>query len=101
MEPVDVGIELRSVNAPHPTPPDLHGWEVSGAHEGIDLRHAHVEVCGDIFERQQARFDARRPASFLGLFYNGRHGFRITLDGRGFMALSLFKTVWTSVGEPA
>lgn len=94
MKPVDVGVELRSIDPPHAAPSDLHGRELTGSNEGIDLRDAHIQVCGDIFQSKQARLDTGSQASFFGLFHYWRHGCRIPLDGPRGMVLRRFTGVW-------
>lgn len=96
MQPVDVGVQLCSVDAPHATPSDLHCREITRSNKGIDLRHAHVEVRGDVLQSKQAWLDARSPASFLRFLHDRWHDLRITLSSHCFLALSPFSDVWTT-----
>lgn len=57
MEPVDVGLELFDIDAPHAPAPDLDGRKLPGSHDRIDLGDADTEVGGDVFESEEARLD--------------------------------------------
>jgi hypothetical protein len=70
MEPLDIGLELPSIDPPDASAADLDRRKVARSDERIDLGHAHVEVIGDIFERHEPRFgsQARRESS-TGVFH--------------------------------
>ncbi len=46
VHPVDVGLELLLVDAPHSATPDLYRGKVPAAHQRIDLLDANAEVLG-------------------------------------------------------
>lgn len=72
VQPLDVVLELLTVDPPHTATPDLDGRQLARAHQRVDLRDAHAEIGGDIFEREQARLDAgRAPTSFGSLMRIG------------------------------
>src|SRR6266568_7673311 len=65
---LDVVLELLAVDPPHPAPSELDRRELTTAYQGVDLRDPHIEDRRDVFERIEARLDARRwhTASWSG-----------------------------------
>src|SRR6266566_1760294 len=53
-------LELLAVDPPHPAPSELDRRELTTAYQGVDLRDPHIEDRRDVFERIEARLDARR-----------------------------------------
>jgi hypothetical protein len=92
VEAFDVGLELRLVDPPHASAPDLDGRKLAGANERVDLRNAHAQVGRDVLEREETRLDGRPvPAA-------SRAGFRAHLAKiapckREFLDLTLFANV--------
>ena len=90
VKPLDIGLELLSIDPPHTPAPDLDGRKLPGSDKRVDLRNAHAQIGGDVFERQETGLD-------LGTRLFGRrlpwHGLRITADRDGYMDLALFADV--------
>jgi hypothetical protein len=61
VESVDVGVQLPLVDPPNSSPTELYRRELPGPDEGIDLRGAHAEIGGDVFESEEARLYAGGP----------------------------------------
>jgi hypothetical protein len=96
VQSVDVSLETLTVYPPYPTTSDLHGGQVAGAHEGVNLSDADRQVDRNILELQETWLD---PVPFRrrGIFHveaslAARCGF--------FRNLAVFGPPLTLVGVP-
>jgi len=67
MQSLDVTLELLSIHTPDTPPADLYCREAAASNQRINLRNAHAQVGGDVFESQKARFHPRTGGTALGL----------------------------------
>jgi hypothetical protein len=58
VKPVDVAVQFPLVDPPNAASAELYGGELAGPHEGIDLRGAHAEIGGDVFESEETGLNA-------------------------------------------
>lgn len=65
VKPRDVTLELFPVDAPHTSAADLYGGETPASNERVDLRHADVEVSGNVLECEKSGFDGRFTRSLV------------------------------------
>jgi hypothetical protein len=90
VKPIDVGVQLPLVDAPNTTSTELYRRKLPGPNEGIDLRGAHAEIGGDVFESQEAGFDAPRPiASMAATSWHVVHNPNDSID-KGRLPVSFF-----------
>jgi len=90
VEPLDIGLELLPVDAPHAPAPDLDRRELSGPDQRVDLRNTHAEVGGHILEGQETRLDLTTRLVCRGLAW---HRTRIPRNGDGYMDLAMFAAI--------
>lgn len=81
VEPVDVFLELTTIDSPHAAAPDLDSGELAGTDERVDLGHADAQVGGNSVQGEETRFD-------LG------HRRTIAVVRVGYLNLRTFAIVW-------
>lgn len=84
VEPLDVFLELASVDPPHPAAPDLDSGQLARTDQRVDLGDADAQVGGDVIQGEEARFD-------LG------HRGTIAVVRVGYLNLRAFALVWWSL----
>lgn len=88
VEPLDVLLQLPSIDTPHAPAPDLDRRQLAGAHERINLGNADTQIGRHIVQSQKARLD-------LG------HSRTIAADGDGYLNLRTFALVWRALAGGA
>lgn len=91
VEAFDIGLQLLPVDAPHAAPADLDRGKFARPDEGVHLRNAHAEVCGDVLEGQETRLDLGTRLLCRRLAW---HRKRIPKDRDGYMDLTVFAAIW-------
>jgi len=97
MEFVQVSIQLIPIYPPYAPAPQLDGGEAAGTDQGIDLRNAHAQIVGHVFEREESRLQSRLSCLFsaLGSALGGGHRLKIAPAGGRYLDLASFAPVWT------
>jgi hypothetical protein len=84
VQSIDVGVQLPLIDPPHPPSPELHGRELAGADQRVNLSHADAEVGRDVLEREKARLDPGSPPAAVSVSGARAHNRNDSTDmGRG------------------
>ena len=98
MEFVEVGIQLIPIYPPHAPASQLDGGKAARADQGIDLRNAHAQIVGHVFEREESGLQGRLSCllSALGSALRGGHRLKIAPARGRYLDLASFAPVWTN-----